>query len=342
MNRIHPFCASVLVLFGAACHQRKPPTAKAAPPAKVITEDSLSSIVLTAQAEQRLGIVTTPVELRKVSRSRTVGGDLLLPLGRPGETNAAYSNSIHSLLPSMTPTEWVRVAELQIEADGKVAAAEIDLTAAKVSAGRAENLVANKAGPQRAADDARAQLQLAQASLQTARERRALLGAPLFDSLKGDLLWVRVPVYAGDLDDLDKSAPARVTMLGSSTNKLSRFARPVDVPFSPAGSPATFDLFYELDNKDGSLRPGQKVSVSVAMQGEAESLVVPRAAVIYDIHGGEWVYENTGAQTFARRRIEVRFANETHVILVRGPKVGTKVVTAGAAELFGAEFGIGK
>jgi multidrug efflux pump subunit AcrA (membrane-fusion protein) len=102
------------------------------------------------------------------------------------------------------------------------------------------------------------------------------------------------------------------------------------------------DLFYELDNADGKRRPGEKVSVRVPLQGETESSVVPASAVLYDIHGGTWVYENTAPQTFTRRRIEVRLVSDGDAILARGPAPGAKIVTAGAAELFGVEFGFGK
>jgi hypothetical protein len=60
------------------------------------------------------------------------------------------------------------------------------------------------------------------------------------------------------------------------------------------------------------------------------------------VHGGAWVYENTGALVFVRRRIEVDFVSGSAAVLERGPKPGTKVVAAGAAELFGTEFGAGK
>ena len=102
------------------------------------------------------------------------------------------------------------------------------------------------------------------------------------------------------------------------------------------------ELFYEVENADSKLRPGEKVSVALPLEGETESSVVPAAAVLYDIHGGTWVYENTAPQTFIRRRVEVRFVNKGDAVLSRGPKPGIKVVTAGVAELFGTEFGIGK
>lgn len=342
------FCATALGISVIGCKPGKsqaPATSSATPPAKIITENDLASIVLSAEAEQRLGITTAAIVMQKVVRSRTLGGELLLPLGRVTSSSNAVptsSKSVYSLLPAMTPTELVRVAEMQVDADGQVAAAQVQLDGARVALTRAENLVASKAGTQRAVDEALTQVQLAEAAQQTARERRALLGASLFDAVRKDVLWVRVPVYAGDLDRINGSAPASVGSLGHGTNALRRAARPVAGPFSSAAASATVDLFYELDNADGTLRPGQKVTVAVPLAGEAESAVVPAAAVLYDIHGGAWVYENTAPRTFTRRRIEVRYVSDAGAVLARGPRPGVKVVTAGAAELFGTEFGIGK
>jgi len=90
------------------------------------------------------------------------------------------------------------------------------------------------------------------------------------------------------------------------------------------------------------LKPGQRVSVSVPVRGEEESLVVPWAAILHDIQGNTWVYESLAPQTFARRRVQVVRIVGSDAVLASGPKPGTKVVTDGAAELFGTEFGGGK
>ena len=63
--------------------------------------------------------------------------------------------------------------------------------------------------------------------------------------------------------------------------------------------------------------------------------------MLYDIHGDAWVYEDLGgnalrAQTGADCPPPGGFA-----VIARGLPEGVKVVTAGAAELFGTEFGAG-
>ena len=58
-----------------------------------------------------------------------------------------------------------------------------------------------------------------------------------------------------------------------------------------------------------------------------------------NIHGGSWVYENVGFHSFARRRVFVDRIVGDLAALTSGPKPGAKVVSTGAAELFGTEFG---
>jgi len=58
--------------------------ATAAPPAKVANiakEDQLNTIELTPKAAERLGITTFAVEMRSVRRTRTYGGEVILPTG---------------------------------------------------------------------------------------------------------------------------------------------------------------------------------------------------------------------------------------------------------------------
>jgi multidrug efflux pump subunit AcrA (membrane-fusion protein) len=89
------------------------------------------------------------------------------------------------------------------------------------------------------------------------------------------------------------------------------------------------------------LRPGERVTVQLPLKTAAKGLVVPDRAVLYDISGGTWVYEDRGNGSYARRRIEIARHAGNLVVVTRGIEPGTKVVTAGAAELFGTEFGAG-
>src|SRR5262249_22658721 len=105
---------------------------------------------------------------------------------------------------------------------------------------------------------------------------------------------------------------------------------------------ATVDLYYELANPEGRLRPGERMTVQVKLQDKPEQAVVPWSAVMHDIHGGTWLYENTAANTYVRRRIQVRYVVDDQAALENAPPAGAQVVTAGAVELFGTEFGFAK
>ena len=69
--------------------------------------------------------------------------------------------------------------------------------------------------------------------------------------------------------------------------------------------------------------------------------VIPYAALIYDLHGDTWAYTSPAPLTFVRHPVKVDYIQGDLAILTEGPPAGATVVTTGAAELFGAEFGVG-
>jgi hypothetical protein len=167
-------------------------------------------------------------------------------------------------------------------------------------------------------------------------------GAPLFEVMNPEVVWVRVAVYVGDLAELDTGGTAAVGSLAGKPGDPTRPAVPVAAP--PAANPAanTVDLFYSLDNRETRYRPGERVGAWLPLNEPAASPTVPWSAVVYDYHGGAWVYEATGNHTYTRRRVRVRYVANDTAVLEAGPPAGTRVVTAGAAELFGTEAGFSK
>jgi hypothetical protein len=174
--------------------------------------------------------------------------------------------------------------------------------------------------------------------------------APLFDLIADDSLWVRVPVYVGDLATVDREAPALIhglRGLGTGGSGFEpRSATPVEAPPSADPNAATVDLFYELSPSPRSLQPGQKVGVTLHCkdrEGAATLLLaLPASAIVYDAEGGTWVYEQHSERHYQRRRVEVDHTRGGVAYLRRGPAEGSIIVSVGAAELFGAEFGVDK
>ena len=85
-------------------------------------------------------------------------------------------------------------------------------------------------------------------------------------------------------------------------------------------------------------------TTEVAMESVrgTEQLTVPYSAVMYHFDGTTWTYTNPEPLVYVRAPIEIDFIEGDIAVLSAGPDVGTVVVTVGAAELYGVEFGIGK
>jgi RND family efflux transporter MFP subunit len=167
-------------------------------------------------------------------------------------------------------------------------------------------------------------------------------GAVLFEVLNTSVVWIKVPVYAGEISEIDMAQPALLSSLEDRDGKNAMAARPVSAPPTAQPLSSSVDLYYEIENPDGQLRPGQKLNANLPLRDERESLVVPFSAVVYDINGGAWVYENVGEQKFSRRRVQVRYVVGDTAVLANGPPVGTKIVTVGTQELLSTEFFVTK
>lgn len=91
-----------------------------------------------------------------------------------------------------------------------------------------------------------------------------------------------------------------------------------------------------------SAKAAERLGVETAqVAGSGADLTIPYAAVIYDAKGDTWSYVNTAPLVFQREQITVDEIEGAIARLSAGPAVGTAVVTTGAAELYGAEIGVG-
>jgi RND family efflux transporter MFP subunit len=177
--------------------------------------------------------------------------------------------------------------------------------------------------------------------VQVAAGQTVAAGAPLFEVVDFSRVWVRVPVYAGN------AAMFRnlTTVTVQNVDGEGPVRKAVRVPAPPTADPlaVTVDMYYELQNQDGQLRPGQRLNVQLpAAVKVRDSLQVPASAILYDIHGGTWVYIAESEHAYRRQRVEVLDTQDGSAFIARGLARGGRVVTAGAAELFGTEFGAGK
>lgn len=288
--------------------------------------------------------------------------------------------AVFQLTPLLTPDGRATLSASLADADGQVNSAKAQVELGRIALDRAKRVLKEGAGSQRQVDEAQAAYDVSAKTLEAATARLAILkkvvgdaetgtaapitieapeaglvrtvsalpgqtvpsGAALFEVIDLSTAWVRVPLPVGDLDAIDRTEPAHVGKLSAPPGARLPTAKPVAAPPSANPLAATVDLFYELPNPDGKLFPGQRLGVSLALADAKEGLSVPWAAVVFDTHGGTWVYEQTGQRRYARRRVVVGHTAGPDAVLSSGPPAGTMIVTAGVQQLFGAETGFVK
>jgi hypothetical protein len=77
------------------------------------------------------------------------------------------------------------------------------------------------------------------------------------------------------------------------------------------------------------------------VESTAQGTAILAAAVLYDPNGEEWAYTEPEPLVFVREPITVDRLDADVAMLSGGPPPGTKVVTVGVAELYGAEHEVG-
>ena len=187
-------------------------------------------------------------------------------------------------------------------------------------------------------------------SLNISAGQQVVGGATLFEVLDVSSVWIRVPIFVDLLSSIQIGSYGRVVPLdgkaagqrSKESDSESERALPIEAPPTADAASSSADLYFEVSNRRASYRPGQRVGVELPMNSEVEATIVPASSVLYDIHGGTWVYTVKEPLKYIRQRVTVLWFDGPQAILQKGPSAGTIVVADGAAELFGTEFGPGK
>jgi RND family efflux transporter MFP subunit len=398
--------AAVFAAWWIATANHEPVKKTAAePPAKidkVLKEDEINRITLTDDAIRRLALTTAPITVESVARSRTYGGEVVLPPGqamivsapvsgllkatakkslKPGQQVTA-GEPVFELQPILTPEGRATVASALVQAEGDVNAAAAQRDAQEIALMRAKRVFEQEAGSRRALDDAQAMFNLVEQTLAAAQKRYDTLkqlageaatgrgtvapipieapisgllrmvyategqivpsGATLFEVIDVQRMWVKVSIHATDASQIEPTAAVQLGAISAKPGQYSLAAEPVAAPPSANALSGTVDLFYEIGDQAPSFRPGERVGVHMPLSGQKEASVIAWSAVVHDIYGGTWVYEQIDEPTFVRRRVTVEHVTKGKAVLAVGPPAGAKIVVAGAAELFGTETGFTK
>ncbi len=295
------------------------------------TEESLTTITLSESAERRLAIRVVPIELQSIQITQSYPGEVVFPLQEG-------SNGLPSLA-SHTPDAIRDLLQKQIEADAAVEKANKQAIFAKSQHEQTRSMLGRKIVSQMEVDKSKLDWEEAEISLSAAKRIRALLGKSAFaQTSANNHFWVKSPIYGGDVDRLDLETNALLNEINSDT--LDLIAQPINEYRTANATQGTVDIYFELPSSD-NLILGQRVRIDIPLKRKPESSVIPWSAVLFDIHGSQWVYQQIAPFTYTRRFVQVERVAGNKALLIAGPPAGSLIVTEGAAELMGTEFGVG-
>jgi hypothetical protein len=95
------------------------------------------------------------------------------------------------------------------------------------------------------------------------------------------------------------------------------------------------DVQRVVFDAEGAERVGLKTA---PVRQNGQGTIIPYDAVIYDADGKTYAYTAPKPLTYVRQEIAIDHVAGDSVMLSDGPPAGTKVVTVGAAEVYGTEF----
>lgn len=250
-----------------------------------------------------------------------------------------------------------------------VAAANAELDAAQVALERAQRLLAEKAGSQRAVDEAQARVDIAKARRDGAKGRlgqyQAGLGgggkggvaikAPLagtivdvdvasgqsveegqrlFEVMDLTKVWVVANVFEHDLPQVDGATGARLHVPGRTDEIVIAPPNGRLVTMGRVIDPVTrtAPIIFELTDTAGILRIGQSVDLVVATGPARRALAIPEVALLDD--GGRSVaFVMVEGEAFERRVVRTGARSGGWVEVLSGVAAGERVVTEGAYEV---------
>jgi cobalt-zinc-cadmium efflux system membrane fusion protein len=167
-------------------------------------------------------------------------------------------------------------------------------------------------------------------------EARATVGEqvepsrPLFIVLDASVVWVEARVYESGVARVetatgalvhseaypDQHFPARLYHVGQVVDEGTRSVR----------------VLFELDNREGRLRPGMFVDVAIGEGARQEMLAVPEAAVVEE-EGRAFVFVHTAPEVFERREVVPGVRDGEWRAVRQGVKQGERVVVRGVGTL---------
>jgi cobalt-zinc-cadmium efflux system membrane fusion protein len=168
-------------------------------------------------------------------------------------------------------------------------------------------------------------------------EARATVGEqvdstrPLFVVLDASVVWVEARVYEGDVARVEGTTGALVSAAAYEGKRFT--ARVYNVGQVVDESTRSVRVLFEVDNREGRLRPGMFVDVAIGEGGRQDVLSVPEQAILEDEEGHAFVFVHTAPEAFELRPVVLGGKDGGWRAVRQGLKAGERVVVSGAPAL---------
>lgn len=348
-------------------------------------ETESGKISYTKEAQWKTEFASAPVQKRALQPSVRAAGEIRPVSGGEAAITAPARGRIS--IPANSPLPGTRIHKGQILAtlspylqsgndraslEAEVQTAEAELSALRSQLSRLERLLEKQAVPERRVEEARSQVNVAEArlkgakgrlgqynqgatgstgrgsglfklrspiegtlvSIQTANGESVEEGQLLFKVVDLTRLWLAAQVFEPDIPKVTKARSAWFTIEGYDKPFTvdGTNGRLVDVGKVLDPTRRTVPVIFEMRNPDEKLRIGQFAEVHISSGEPREVLALPSSALL-DEGGKQVVYVQTAGETFERRVIKTGIRAEGWVEITGGAVEMERVVTKGAYEV---------
>jgi cobalt-zinc-cadmium efflux system membrane fusion protein len=149
-------------------------------------------------------------------------------------------------------------------------------------------------------------------------------------------VWVQADVFERDLRNISAGQAAEVVAAAYPNDRFSAHVARIGSVIDP--QTRTAKVRFAVANQLGRLKPGMYTSISLYLPASAGALTIAAKAAFVE-QGRMFAYVESGPQQFVRREIETAATDSDRLRVVRGLKVGERVVSDGVLLLRQLESG---
>jgi membrane fusion protein, copper/silver efflux system len=319
------------------------PTESREPPTP--TDGLGADVSLSLERRQAIGVATTRVERRSVSRELRLPALVEIPEAARFEVRSRTPGYVERVAPVQSgdrvragqPLAWIYSTELltaqeELLATHRLAGSDLASTVSDAARERLRVLGVHPSDIDRIVASGRTEraIPLRAPASATVTRRNAAVGsyatpdAPLFELAELSSLWITATAATSDLEDVVEGASARFAPHGGTPREVEVLL------VSPTISTDTRSGRVRLraSNEDGTLRPGDIGDAILALPPR-EHVFVPRDAVI-DRGSLQYVFVEERAGSFSPREVEVGPLIGDERVVRAGVGPGEVVVSRGA------------